>query len=125
MRKWRNDFKNPSNYESYYDLFEDWDLIESSFAQQYSIRLRKNIREMEWGEFSSLLAGINGETPLGNIVRIRSEKNPEMLKKFTPEEKRIRNKWLNKSTSNISEDNYKQAMENIKTMFKSMAKGSR
>lgn len=121
MRKWRNDFNNQSSYDPYYDLFDDWDLIESSFAQQYGIRLRKNISEMEWGEFSSLLSGANSETPLGNIVRIRSEKDPEALKKFSPEEKRIRNEWLKKSASKITEEDYEQAMENFKAMFKNMA----
>jgi len=120
-RKWRNDFNNPSTYDTWYDLFEDWDLIESSFAQQYGIRLRKKISDMEWGEFTSLLAGLNGETALGNIVRIRSEKDPEALKRFTQEERKIRSKWLNKTASQITEQDYKQAMENIKNMFKNMA----
>ncbi|MBQ9314960.1 MAG: hypothetical protein IJ220_08260 [Clostridia bacterium] len=124
-RKWRNDFNNQSSYDPYYDLFDDWDLIESSFAQQYGIRLRKNISEMEWGEFSSLLSGVNSETPLGNIVRIRSEKDPEALKKFSPEEKRIRNEWLKKSASKITEEDYEQAMENFKAMFKNMAEKGR
>ena len=96
-------------------------MIVASFAQQYGIRLRKKINDMEWGEFASLLAGLNGETPLGNIVRIRSEKDPEALKRFTQEEKKIRSKWLNKTASQITEQDYKQAMENFKNMFKNMA----
>lgn len=92
MRKWRNDFQN--NDESFYDLIDDFDLIESSFAQQYGIRLRMEIDTMKWGEFSSLLSGLNGDTPLGNIVRIRSEKDPKVIKNFTENEKRIRSKWL-------------------------------
>ena len=120
-KRWRNDFNNISTYETYYDLFDDWDLIESSFAQQYGIRLRKQMRDMEWGEVTSLLSGLNSETPLGNIVRIRSEKDPETLKKFTAEERKIRSKWLNKTASQITETDYKQAMENIKNMFKTMA----
>lgn len=120
-KRWRNDFNNITTYETYYDLFDDWDLIESSFAQQYGIRLRKQMRDMEWGEFTSLLSGLNSETPLGNIVRIRSEKDPETLKKFTAEERNIRSKWLNKTASQITEADYKQAMENIKNMFKTMA----
>ena len=113
MRKWRNDFQN--NDESFYDLIDDFDLIESSFAQQYGIRLR-------WGEFSSLLSGLNGDTPLGNIVRIRSEKDPKVIKNFTESEKKIRSKWLNKNAKQISREDYQQAMESIKNMFKSMAK---
>lgn len=125
MKKWRNDFNNSTTYETWYDLFEDWSLIESSFAQQYGIRLRKKISDMEWGEFTSLLAGLNSETPLGNIVRIRSEKDSEALKRFSKEERKIRSEWLNKTAYQVTEQDYKQAMENIKNMFKSMAKKGR
>lgn len=120
MRKWRNDFQN--NNESYYDLIDDFDLIESSFAQQYGIRLRNEIDTMKWGEFSSLLSGINGDTALGNIVRIRSEKDPKVIKNFSKHEKEIRSKWVNKNAKEVSQENYKQAMENFKNMFKAMAK---
>ncbi len=120
MRKWRNDFQ--SNNESYYDLIDDFDLIESSFAQQYGIRLRNEIDTMKWGEFSSLLSGINGDTALGNIVRIRSEKDPKVIKNFSKHEKEIRSKWVNKNAKEVSQENYKQAMENFKNMFKAMAK---
>ena len=122
MRKWRNDFNKIEDYETWYDLFDDWYLIESSFAQQYGIRLRKDLKNMEWGEFSSLLAGINGDTPLGNIVRIRSEKDQEQIKKFTPAEKKIRNEWLNKNASQISIETYEKAMENFKSMFIALSK---
>ena len=120
MRKWRNDFQ--SNNESYYDLIDDFDLIESSFAQQYGIRLRNEIDTMKWGEFSSLLSGINGDTALGNIVRIRSEKDPKVIKNFSKNEKEIRSKWVNKKAKEVSQENYKQAMENFKNMFKAIAK---
>lgn len=120
MRKWRNDFQN--NNDSYYDLIDDFDLIESSFAQQYGIRLRNEIDSMKWGEFSSLLSGLNGDTALGNIVRIRSEKNTENIKNFTENEKKIRSEWLNKNAKQVSRENYEQAIESIKNMFKDMAK---
>lgn len=120
MRKWRNDFQN--NDEAFYDLIDDFDLIESSFAQQYGIRLRMEIDTMKWGEFSSLLGGLNGDTPLGNIVRIRSEKDPKVIKNFTESEKKIRSKWINKNAKQISREDYQQAMESIKNMFISIAK---
>lgn len=120
-RKWRNDFNNTSTYDPGYDLFEDWDLIASSLKTQYGYSIRKEISDLDWGELISDIAGLNGETPLGNIVRIRKETDPEVLKRFTPEENQIRNEWLRKSASQISEENYNTAMENIKNMFKSMA----
>ena len=82
---------------------------------------------MKWGEFSSLLSGINGETALGNVVRIRSEKDPKKIKEFTKEERKIRNDWLSRRTKNVNknDDDYKQAMENFKNMFKGLAKKKR
>lgn len=82
-----------SNEETYYDLFEDWNLIESSFVMQYGIRLRQD-DDMSWDEFCSLLTGIMYNTPLGRIVEIRSEKDPKVIKEFSKEEKRIRNNWI-------------------------------
>lgn len=120
MRKWRNDFQKSN--ETYYDLIDDFDLIESSFAQQYGIRLRNDIDTMKWGEFSSLLSGLNSNTALGNIVRIRSEKDPNILKNFTQNEKEIRAKWVNRKAKEVDSENYEQVMESIKNMFKSMAK---
>lgn len=93
----------------------------SSLKTQYGYSIRNEINNLDWGELISDISGLKGDTPLGNIVRIRKEKDPEILKKFTPEEIKIRNEWLNKSASQISEENYKQAMENIKNMFKAMA----
>ena len=113
-RKWRNDFNNTSTYDPGYDIFEDWDLIASSLKTQYGYSIRKEISDLDWGELISDIAGLNGETPLGNIVRIRKETDPEALKRFTPEENQIRNEWLRKSASQISEENYNTAMENIK-----------
>ena len=121
MRKWRNDFNNTSTYDQGYDLFDDWDLVASSLKTQYGYSIRKEIDNLDWGELISDIAGLKGDTPLGNIVRIRKEKDPEVLKKFTPEEIKIRNEWLTKSASQISEENYEQAMESIKNMFKTMA----
>lgn len=59
---------------------------------QYGIRMRSE-PDMSWDEFCTLLAGIMPETPLGQIVQIRSENDREKLKNFTPEQRRIRNDW--------------------------------
>ena len=122
MRKWRNDFQNTSDYDPGYDLFDDWDLIASSLKTQYGYSIRKEIDDLSWGELISDIEGLNSETPLGNVIRIRKEKDREVLKKFTPEELKIRNEWRNKSASQINPENYEHAMENIKNMFKSIAK---
>lgn len=83
--------KKPPILDGYYDLREDWTLIESSFAAQYSIRLRSN--PMSWNEFCVLLSGLLPETPLGRIVSIRAETDTKVIKSFSPEQKRIHREW--------------------------------
>lgn len=51
---------------------------------------------MDWVQFSALLAGIMPETPLGQIVSIRSEEDPRTLKNFTDEQHQVRNSWREK-----------------------------
>lgn len=122
MRKWLNDFKNhkQNKNDNYYDLIDDYDIIESSFFKQYGIRLRSV--ELETDEFLNLLSGLMGDTPLGLIVQIRSETDPEVIDSFTPEQKRIRSEWINKKAKEISKEDYDKAMENFKNMLISLAK---
>lgn len=98
-----------------YNIIDDYDLIESSFFQQYGIRLRDI--SLEWDEFLNLLGGLLPETPLSRVVAIRKEKDPEVLKKFTPEQKKIRNDWLKKS---VTEVGYDEAMKNFEAMFRAL-----
>lgn len=51
---------------------------------------------MSYSEFCTLLSGIMPDTPLGQIVSIRAEKDKEVIKHFTPEQKRIRAEWRNR-----------------------------
>lgn len=121
MRKWRRAFANPGKGESsYYNLFEDWELIEASFAQQYGIRLRRE-NNMSWDEFTTLLAGLNGETPLGRVVQIRSETDRERIKRFSPAEQKIRNDWLFKHRTVTDEKTRDKAVEGFHAMFKSLS----
>ena len=48
---------------------------------------------MSWDEFCTLVSGLLPETPLGQIISIRSENDKEMLKHFTKDQHRIRNEW--------------------------------
>lgn len=91
---------------------------------QYGIRLR-NENAMTWSEFCSLLAGIMPDTPLGNIVQIRSENDAEKLKHFTPHQRKIRYEWINRHKKSISKADYNKQMEFFKGMFKSFAGGEK
>lgn len=92
MRKLLPDFAGQTQPNSWYDLREDWLLIEASLAKQYGIRIRQQA-DMPWTEFCTLVAGLMPDTPLGSVVAVRSEKDPKAIKSFTPDQRRIYNEW--------------------------------
>ncbi|MBS1421985.1 MAG: hypothetical protein HP021_07695 [Lachnospira sp.] len=95
--------QHPQNSDAYYDIFDDWNLIEASFLKQYGIRLRTE-DDMSYAEFCSLLSGIMPDTPLGQVVSIRAEKDMKVINNFTKEQKRIRNDWLLKRNQRLKKD---------------------
>ena len=48
---------------------------------------------MDWKEFITLLAGLRKETLLGQIIAIRSEEDPQILKQFSAEQNQLRTQW--------------------------------
>ena len=87
--------------EPYYDLNEDWSLIVSSFQTQYGIRLATELPHMGWREFSYMLQGLSGDTPLGRMIAIRAENSPDRLKLFTPEQHKLRNEYRKKMANAV------------------------
>lgn len=125
MRKWKNDFKNQSNSEAWYDFEEDWELIASSLKTQYGYSIRKEIETMSWAELSSDISGLMGDTPLGNIVQIRSEDDRERLKNFTQDQKNIRWKYRMKMAQNVDQEEVKKVISDLQRTFKKMAGDSK
>lgn len=122
MKKQKPDFTRRTNrYDSYYDLREDWPLIEASLAKQYGIRIR-NEKDMPWSEFCILVSGLMPDTPLGNIVSIRCEKDKKVLKSFSPEQRKIHTDWKLKISKikSLDKESYEKDMERLSIMFKSM-----
>ena len=125
MMKWKNDFKNQSNNEAWYDFEEDWELIASSLKTQYGYSIRKEIETMSWAELSSDISGLMGDTPLGNIVQIRSEDDRERLKNFTQDQKNIRWKYRMKMAKNVDQEEFKRTIADLQKAFKEMAGDSK
>lgn len=104
-------------------MFDDWPLIESSFAEQYGIRLEHET-EMSWSEYYNLMIGLSSETALGKHVSIRAEKDRDRLKAFNKDEHAIRNSWRSKVDKEVvarmSVDEKKKAVNEIQNIFKSM-----
>ena len=89
---------------------------------QYGIRLRTE-ENMSYEEFVSLLSGIMPETPLGRVVSIRSEKDRNVIKNFTKEQKRIRSEWQmrqaekRKKDTKAYADYWSRMQEELKNAF--------
>ena len=121
MRR-RVDFtSSQQNSNAWYDLREDWALVESSIASQYGIRLRQ-ASDMPWSEFINLVTGLLPETPLGAIIRIRSEDDPEVLKRFNKDQLEIRSKWRDRQALQQlnNPDTLEKSMEVLSKMLKNM-----
>lgn len=79
--------------------------------------------DMSWPEFSRLLNGIMPNTPLGSIVQIRAEEDPDILEHFTPEQRSIRDKWrtehnpVKEMTEEEKEESVKEVQQLIAQMF--------
>ena len=87
---------------------------------QYGIRLTDD--DLPWGEFIALLAGLMPGTPLGQVVSIRAETDPDIIKCFNAEQRRIRDEWHSKKTQKISAENYDKAMAQFSAFFRGMVK---
>ena len=110
--------------DPYYDLFEDWDLIISSFMTQYGLRIRtKEFETVSWDEFRSLLAGLDPETPLGRVVAIRSETDDNVIKHFTTDQRRIYDNWRKHQMERMTPEAYDREMEGLERMFAALCGG--
>lgn len=72
---------------------------------------------MTWSEFSSLLSGIMPETPLGQIVAIRSEEDRDVLKNFTKDQHQIRNEWRSKQAKSMTEEDARESIKHLQDLF--------
>lgn len=99
-------------------------MIVSSFLSQYGFRIYSDdFRKMKWDEFRALISGLGPDTPLGRVVQIRSEEDEEILKYFTPEQKRIRREWRLRNAEEKSEEELASVLESLKQAFIQMAGG--
>ncbi len=92
-------------------------MIVSSFAQQYGIRLYYEYETIPCEEFRQLLSGLNGETPLGYVVQIRSENDLKKINNMTKHEKEIREKWANYNNKNRKNERKEIKKEDISKIF--------
>ena len=77
---------------------------------------------MSFKEFSYLLQGISGESPLGRIVAIRAENDPEVVRQMTAEQKRIRTEYRRKMAMKKPQKEVANVMDQFKQAFIQLAK---
>lgn len=88
-----NFFATTNSTNTYINIKEDWTYIVQSFAKLYGIRLLDiDDEEMDFEEFILLLYGCDEETPIGNLVRIRSAEG-EDYRNLNQREKKIWRDW--------------------------------
>ena len=75
---------------------------------------------MPWTEFCTLVAGLMPDTPLGQIVSIRAEKDPKVIKKFSPDQRRIYTEWRNRKAAKKLE-NPEQLQKEMTNLTKAFA----
>ncbi len=96
----------------------------SSFRAQYGIKIySEEFKEMRWHEFCALLNGLGTDTPLGRIIQIRAEDDPDVLKNFTKGQQQIRSEWRNRRAKQMTEKQTMDFLEQMKQAFISMAGG--
>ena len=86
-------------------------MIEASFLSQYGIRLKT--AELHFDEFLNLTSCLMGDTPLGQIVSIRSETDIEIIKNFNEQQRKIYYDWKNRNVEN----NEQEYIENMDSLF--------
>jgi len=77
---------------------------------------------MSWDEFTDLLSGLNENTPLVNVARIRTETDPEVLKEYTPGMRKMRTDWQTKRAKRRSKKDTESFLKMIQGVFANMAK---
>jgi hypothetical protein len=105
-------------------MFEDWDLIVSSFLSQYGLRIRtKEFETVSWDEFKALIAGLSPETALGRVVAIRSETDKDIIKHYTKDQRRIYDDWRNREMKEMDGETFEKEMAGLEKMFAAMCRG--
>ena len=94
---------------------DDYDLIEASFLAQYGIRLKTT--ELQFDEFLNLTSCLMPDTPLGQIVAIRSETDADTIRNFTEGQRRIYDDWQNRDMLK-NEQKYRDSMDKLFAMLK-------
>lgn len=94
-------------------------LIEQSIAKQYGI-LPSEQESLRYSDWAKMVSGLMEDTPLGRVVSIRSEDDPDVIRHMTPDQRRMRSDWLTHRMARQSSDERKAAIEALQAMVAGM-----
>lgn len=84
---------------------------------------------LHYSDWISLVAGLMHDTPLGQVVRIRSEDNEDIISNFSPYENRLRSEWREfrsqKTVEIATEQDKKDVAEYFRNLFANMFGGEK
>ncbi len=104
-------------------MIGDFELIVSSFRQQYGIRIKsEDFASLNWDEFCDLLNGLNEDTPLARVIQIRQEKDPNVLKGYTAGQRKIRSDWQKHLAGLKTQKDTDQFLKLMQDSFKNFGK---
>lgn len=97
-------------------------LIEQSIAKQYGVlpSEQENLRYADWAK---MVGGLMDDTPLGRVVAIRSEKDADVIRRMTPDQRKIKSEWTTYQASKTTKGEQRQQMKQIQAMIASMFGG--
>ena len=90
-------------------------MIEASFLSQYGIRLKTT--DLQFDEFLNLTSCLMPESPLGQIVAIRCEDDPDIISNFTDAQKKIYDDWASRAVLK-NEQKYEESMDRLFAMLR-------
>ena len=91
-----------------------------SIAKQYQL-LPSQQEELPYSEWLLLVGGIMEDTPLGQTVLIRKEKDPKRIKSFTPYERQIYIEWRSFTAARkLTEGGEKKRPEEFSLQFEKL-----
>lgn len=87
-------------------------LIEQSIAKQYGV-LPSQQEHLSYADWAKMVGGLMNDTPLGQIVGIRNEKDRDIIRNMSPLQRQIRSEWATFQASRLS----KESTEDMKTQM--------
>lgn len=96
-------------------------LIEQSIAKQYGV-LPSAQGELAWAEWSKLVSGLMDDTPLGRVVAVRGETDREVIKHFSPWQRRLRAEWAARRAKAMTRQDRESNQQAMRALEATMAR---